>query len=101
MRSFGEDPYELGRLVAAYIQGAHRNGLLVAAKHFPGHGDSSADSHVGIVRVNGDRQHLETYELPPFRMAIGAGADSVLLAHAAVPALDPNERRIATTSPKT
>jgi beta-N-acetylhexosaminidase len=100
VRSFGEDPHDVGRLVAAYIRGAHRNGLFVAVKHFPGHGDSSADSHVGIVRVNGDRQHLETYELPPFKMAIGAGADSVLLAHAAVPAVDPDEHRISTTSPK-
>jgi beta-N-acetylhexosaminidase len=100
VRAFGEDPHDVGRLVAAYIRGAHRNGLFVSAKHFPGHGDSSADSHVGIVRVNGDRQHLETYELPPFKMAIAAGADSVLLAHAAVPAVDPDEHRISTTSPK-
>jgi beta-N-acetylhexosaminidase len=100
VRSFGEDPSEVGQLVAAYIRGAHRNGLLVAVKHFPGHGDSSADSHIGIVRVNGDRQHLEKYELPPFKMAIGAGADSVLLAHAAVPALDSDEHRITTTSPR-
>jgi beta-N-acetylhexosaminidase len=99
-RSFGEEPQQVGRLVAAYIRGAHRNGVFVAVKHFPGHGDSSTDSHMGIVRVSGDRQHLDKYELPPFKMAIGAGADSVLLAHAAVPALDPDEKRIATTSPK-
>jgi beta-N-acetylhexosaminidase len=99
-RSFGEDPQQVGKLVAAYIRGAHRNGVFVAVKHFPGHGDSSIDSHVGIVRVSGNRQHLDKYELPPFKMAIAAGADSMLIAHAVVPALDPDERRIATTSPK-
>jgi beta-N-acetylhexosaminidase len=99
-RSFGENPQQVGKLVAAYIRGAHRNGVFVAVKHFPGHGDSSIDSHVGIVRVSGDRKHLDEYELPPFKMAIEAGADSVLLAHAAVPALDPDEKRITTTSPK-
>jgi Glycosyl hydrolase family 3 N terminal domain len=73
-RSFGEDPQQVGNLVAVYIRGAHRNGVFVAVKHFPGHGDSSIDSHVGIVRVSGDRQHLDKYELPPFKMAIEAGA---------------------------
>jgi beta-N-acetylhexosaminidase len=99
VRSFGEDPQEVKKLVAAYIRGAHSNGLCVAVKHFPGHGDSSTDSHVGIVRINSDRQHLEKYELPPFTEAIATGVDSVLLAHAAVPALDPDEHRITTTSP--
>lgn len=99
VRSFGEDPQKVGKLVAAYIRGAHSNGLFVAVKHFPGHGDSSTDSHIGVVHVDADRQHLEKYELPPFKDAIAAGADSVLLAHAAVPALDPDEHRITTTSP--
>jgi len=99
-RSFGEDPIRVGELVAAYILGAHHNGLLVAVKHFPGHGDTSTDSHMGVVRVGGDRQHLAKYELPPFKMAIAAGADSMLLAHAMVPALDPDEKKISTTSPK-
>ncbi len=58
------------------------------------------DSHLGIVRASDDRQHLDKYELPRFKMVIKAGADSVLLAHGAVPALDPDEKRIATTSPK-
>jgi beta-N-acetylhexosaminidase len=100
VRSFGEDPKEVGEMVAAYIRGAHQNGLLVAVKHFPGHGDSSIDSHLGIIHVDVDRAHLDKYELPPFKTAIDAGADSVLLAHAAVPALDPAEHTIATTSSK-
>lgn len=100
VRSFGEDPLKVGQFVAAYIEGAHKGGLLVAVKHFPGHGDSSADSHLGLVQVTADRQHLDHYELPPFRLAIQAGADSVLLAHAAVPAIDPDEHRITTNSPR-
>jgi beta-N-acetylhexosaminidase len=69
--SFGEDPQAVGKLVTAYIRGAHKNGLFVAVKHFPGQGDSSADSHIGIIHVNGDRQHLERYELPPSRWQLG------------------------------
>jgi len=97
-RSFGEDPTEVGRLVAAYIKGAHENGMLTTAKHFPGHGDSSTDSHIGLVRIDSDRSHMDRYELPPFKNAIGAGVDSIMLAHAAVPALDSDPTRIATNS---
>jgi beta-N-acetylhexosaminidase len=100
VRSFGENPLRVAALVAAYVRGAHESGLLVTAKHFPGHGDSAKDSHLGIVTIDSDRQHLEKYELPPFRAAIEAGTDSILLAHAAVPAIDPDGHRIATTSPK-
>jgi beta-N-acetylhexosaminidase len=100
VRSYGEDPHDVAKFVAAYIRGAHRGGLLVAPKHFPGHGDSSTDSHLGVVKVSSDRRHLETCELVPFKAAIDAGADSVLLAHAAVPALDPDDHRITTNSPK-
>jgi len=100
VRSYGEDPQKVGKFVAAYIRGAHKGGLIVSVKHFPGHGDSATDSHLGVVQVNSDRRHLDAIELPPFREAIAVGADSVLLAHAAVPALDPDEHRITTNSPK-
>jgi beta-N-acetylhexosaminidase len=100
VRSFGEDPTAVGKLVSAYIRGAHQHGMFVTVKHFPGHGDSSVDSHIGVVHIASDREHLEKYELPPFKMAIETGVDSVLLAHAEVPALDPGAHRIATTSPK-
>jgi beta-N-acetylhexosaminidase len=100
VRSFGENSEQVGKLVSAYIRGAHRNGLFVTVKHFPGQGDTSTDSHVGITRIDANRPHLEKYELPPFKMAIAAGADSVLLAHAVVPALEPDERRITTNSYK-
>src|SRR5204863_1605523 len=57
-RSFGEDPKEVGDLVAAYIQGAHTEGLMTTAKHFPGHGDTDTDSHLGVARVGGDMARL-------------------------------------------
>jgi beta-N-acetylhexosaminidase len=98
VRSFGEDPEQVGALVAAYIRGAHKRGLLVTAKHFPGHGDTSGDSHRGIASVDGNLAHLQKVEFPPFQRAITAGVDSILLAHASVPALEPDPRKIATIS---
>jgi len=97
-RSFGEDPKQVGDFVAAYIRGAHEGGMLVTAKHFPGHGDTATDSHLGIAQVTGDRARLDAVELPPFRRAIEAGVDAVMVAHVTVPALDPEPNRVATTS---
>jgi beta-N-acetylhexosaminidase len=98
-RSFGEDPKEVGDLVAAYIKGAHEAGMLTTVKHFPGHGDTATDSHLGVASVNGDRAHLDSIELPPFRQAVAAGVDSVMVAHVTVPALDPDPKHVATISP--
>ncbi len=98
-RSFGEDPEQVGNLVTAYIKGAHEAGMLTTVKHFPGHGDTATDSHLGVASVNGDRAHLESIELPPFRQAIAAGVDSVMVAHVTVPALDADPNHVATISP--
>jgi beta-N-acetylhexosaminidase len=98
-RSFGEDPKEVGDLVSAYIKGAHEAGMLTTVKHFPGHGDTATDSHLGVASVNGDQAHLESIELPPFRQAIAAGVDSVMVAHVTVPALDNDPNHVATISP--
>ena len=98
-RSFGEDPKQVGDLVAAYIKGAHEGGMLTTAKHFPGHGDTATDSHLGVASVNVDRAHLDSIELPPFRRAIAAGVDSVMVAHVTVPALDADPNHVATISP--
>jgi beta-N-acetylhexosaminidase len=98
-RSFGEDPKQVGDLVTAYIKGAHEAGMLTTVKHFPGHGDTATDSHLGVASVNGDRAHLDTIELPPFRQAIAAGVDSVMVAHVTVPALDADPNHVATISP--
>jgi beta-N-acetylhexosaminidase len=98
-RSFGEDPKQVGNLVAAYIKGAHEGGMLTTAKHFPGHGDTATDSHLGVASVNVDRAHLDSIELPPFRQAIATGVDSVMVAHVTVPALDSDPNHVATISP--
>jgi beta-N-acetylhexosaminidase len=97
-RSFGEDPKQVGDFVAAYIKGAHEGGMLVTAKHFPGHGDTATDSHLGVAQVTGDRARLDAVELPPFKHAIDAGVDAVMVAHVTVPALDSEPNRVATTS---
>jgi beta-N-acetylhexosaminidase len=97
-RSFGEDPKQVGDFVAAYIKGAHEAGMLTTAKHFPGHGDTATDSHLGLAQVTGDRARLDAVELPPFRRAIEAGVDAVMVAHVTIPALDPAANQVATTS---
>ena len=98
-RSFGEDPRQVGDLVAAYIKGAHAGGMLTTVKHFPGHGDTATNSHLGVASVNVDRAHLDSIELPPFREAIAAGVDSVMVALVTVPALDADPNHVATISP--
>lgn len=97
-RSFGESPEQVSDYVAAYIRGAHAGGMLTTAKHFPGHGDTAADSHLGLAQVTGDRARLNAVELPPFRRAIDAGVDAIMVAHVTAPALDPEPHKIATTS---
>jgi len=85
-------------LASAYIQGAHEAGLLATAKHFPGHGDTATDSHMGLARVDGDLTRLQAVELPPFQKAIDAGVDAVMVAHVTVPALEPDPGKVASTS---
>ena len=99
-RSFSGDPQQVGDLAAAYIKGAHESGMMTTAKHFPGHGDTATDTHIGFAMVNGDQQRLDSVELPPFQKAIDAGVDSVMIAHVTVPALDPDQSHVASTSPK-
>ena len=97
-RAFGEDPQQVIPYVLAYLGAARENGMLATAKHFPGHGDVVSDSHLGTARLSADRAHLDTVELPPFRAAIEAGVDAVMVAHVTVPALDPDPNRVATVS---
>src|SRR5579883_1756270 len=92
IRSFGENPQEVARFVQAYVKGAHsdsKNPVLVTAKHFPGHGDTAEDSHLGLARLNADRERIESVELEPLRAAIASGVDAIMTAHMAVPALEP------------
>ncbi len=91
IRSYGEDPAEVAAHVRAFIEGAHSVGsVLVTAKHFPGHGDVSVDTHVALAVNNANRARLEKVDLEPFRAAIAGGVDAVMSAHIAVPSLDPS-----------
>src|SRR6185437_12052121 len=74
--------------------------MLTTAKHFPGHGDTGTDSHLGVARVDADLARLNAVELPPFKQAIAAGTDAVMVAHVSVPALEPDPNKVATTSSK-
>ena len=76
-------------MTAAFVKGAHGGGILTTVKHYPGHGDTAADSHLQLATIGGDRERLDRVELRPFRDAIAAGVDAVMLGHIAVPALDP------------
>lgn len=98
-RAFGANPQQVGDLVAAYIRGARANGMLTTAKHFPGHGNTATDSHIGVPVVNDDLDQIHAVDLPPFQKAIGAGVDAVMTAHVRVLALDRDPMRVATTSP--
>ena len=94
IRSFGENPQVVARNVEAFIEGAEsdrRARVLSTAKHFPGHGDTATDTHLGLATITADRQHLDQVELVPFRAAIAKGVDSVMTAHISVPALDTGE----------
>jgi beta-N-acetylhexosaminidase len=99
-RSFGEDPAMVGKFVSAYIKGAAEHGMLTTVKHFPGHGDTGTDSHLGVAKVEGDLNHLKSIELPPFQQAISAGVAAVMVAHLSVPALDNDVNNVATISPR-
>ena len=98
-RSFGEDPRAVARLVAAEVRGLEEHGMAATAKHFPGHGDTDTDSHLGLAVVPADWRRLDTLELVPFRAAIAAGVTAVMSAHVALPALDGGQRRPGTVVP--
>ncbi|HKY49858.1 MAG TPA: glycoside hydrolase family 3 N-terminal domain-containing protein [Candidatus Limnocylindria bacterium] len=97
-RSFGSDPQRVSSLVAAAVRAYNGAGFLCCAKHFPGHGAATIDSHVGLPLIDVDRARLDRVELPPFRAAIAAGVPAVMLAHLIVPALDPTPQLPASLS---
>ena len=100
IRAFGEDPQLVARLGSAFIRGAKTGGVLTTAKHFPGHGDTATDSHLGIAVVPSDLARLQSVELAPFRSAIEAGVDSIMTAHVAVPNVTGESQLPATLSSK-
>src|ERR1700683_1147678 len=97
-RSFGEDPARVSEFVAEFVKGVQENGALATAKHFPGHGDVSTDSHLTLPTAPADRARLESVELVPFRAAIAAGVGSIMTGHLAVPAFEKNPNVPATMS---
>jgi beta-N-acetylhexosaminidase len=101
IRSFGENPLDVAAQVKAFIEGAHsdkKNYILTTAKHFPGHGDTSVDTHLNLASIPADLDRLQHLELVPFKAAIEANVDSIMTAHVAVPALAPPDLP-ATLSP--
>ena len=99
VRSFGEDPALVSRLASAYIRGARENGLMTTGKHFPGHGDTETDSHIGLPAIRASRAHLDSVDLPPFRTAVGSGIDAIMTAHIAVTGVLGDSAPPATLSP--
>ncbi|MFD6423142.1 glycoside hydrolase family 3 protein [Streptomyces sp. NPDC060198] len=91
VRSFGADPDSVAGLVAAQVKGYQGAGIASTAKHFPGHGDTSTDSHTGLPVITHTREQWAELDAPPFRAAVAAGIDSIMTAHIVVPALDPSE----------
>lgn len=88
-RSYGDDAHDVARKVSAFIRGAQNAGAIATAKHFPGHGDTHVDSHRALPVLDVDRDRLERVELVPFRAAIEANVQSMMIGHLAVPSLDP------------
>lgn len=87
-RSFGESPQRVAELGAAYSRGLEAGGVLAVGKHFPGHGDTSVDSHKALPTVNHSMEMLRKTDLVPFEMFIADGGSGIMTAHLSVPALD-------------
>ena len=98
IRSFGEDVGLVSDMARAYIKGIQAGGMLATAKHFPGHGDTATDTHLGLALIEHPRSRLDQVELPPFKAAIEAGVDAVMSSHIVLPALDPTPGIPATLS---
>ena len=88
VRSFGENPEEVADLGAAFVRGVQENGAIATGKHFPGHGDTEIDSHLGLPVIPHSRARMDSVELFPFARAIEAGMGAVMTAHISVPSLD-------------
>jgi len=98
IRSYGENPERVAALVGAYVAGARDGRMIATVKHFPGHGDTDVDSHLGLPIVSFDRARLDSIELLPFRRGVEQGVEGVMAAHIVLPALDPAPSTPATFS---
>ncbi len=88
VRSYGEDPADVAKFVAAFVEGAQHGGVIATAKHFPGHGDTATDSHRGLPEIDVTRERLNSVELVPFRAAVNAGVGAVMDGHIGLPLID-------------
>jgi beta-N-acetylhexosaminidase len=91
VRSYGENPQKVGEFGSALARGVKEANCIATLKHFPGHGDTATDSHIGLSVVPIDRARLDSVELVPFKMAIQSGVDSVMTAHVALPQITGDE----------
>ena len=98
-RSFGEDKYRVALYGIQYMQGMQDVGVMACAKHFPGHGDVSVDSHYDLPVINKSLPQLDSLELYPFREIFNAGIGSVMMAHLFIPAIDSTQNRATSISP--
>jgi beta-N-acetylhexosaminidase len=99
VRSFGDTPSVVTACGRAAIEGFQSVGVIAVAKHFPGHGDTSLDSHVAVPRADADERLLARRELKPFEGAVQASVPMVMTGHLLVPALEQDPRTTATLSP--
>ncbi|MDG2283182.1 MAG: glycoside hydrolase family 3 protein [Longimicrobiales bacterium] len=100
VRSFGEDPEKVAEMGIAFIRGVQENGALATGKHFPGHGDTNVDSHVGLPVIMHNRARMDSVELRPFQRAIDSGMGAIMTAHISVPSLNGGVREPSTLSPE-
>ncbi len=98
IRSFGGDPERVGRVGTAFMHGMQGEGIIAVAKHFPGHGDTSADSHFAMPELAHDKARLRKVELVPFARALAEGLDAVMTAHIALPRIAEEPSMPATVS---
>ncbi len=99
-RSFGEDKYKVARYGVTYMKAMQRQGVLACAKHFPGHGDVSVDSHLDLPVINKSMAQLDSLELYPFEQMFNAGVGSVMIAHLYIPAIDTTANTATSLSKK-
>jgi len=99
IRSFGENPEAVAAMSSAMVKGIQSAGVAACAKHFPGHGDTASDSHLGLPVVPHSVERLRRVEFPPFQSAIRAGTKMMMTAHLALPAIDGPNAPPATLSP--
>jgi len=99
-RSFGEDKYKVARYGVTYMKALQQQGVLACAKHFPGHGDVSVDSHLDLPVINKSMRQLDSLELYPFKKMFAAGVGSVMIAHLYIPAIDSTANTATSLSKK-